>query len=254
MRLPLFAAFILISSSLFSQKDTIRNNVNANIIVEEFDDYHVLRSSCYYADDTFNKLLMESVYLPNGKEMSHVIWYWNGLEQNIFTLNPATGKTDFTEIDSSGNVIERSEDSDTISDSKCYLYFSGGMLKANGFRKLCNVYEVGHLDSEKVGVVQSVIPIGMDEVKTGLWHYYYQNGVDSASGSYYPISYQSEESFPGDSIYGYDSVAGIFAYCIMLSNRYNEIKTGTWNYFSPDGKLIRREKWDKGNLIRREVF
>lgn len=79
-------------------------------------------------------------------------------------------------------------------------------------------------------------------VKSGIWTYYYPNGIICSEGSYCSktrIEGVSSAKAVGSSIYDSGPVG----------HHSVDLKEGRWKYYSDDGKLIREEWYVDGTLV-----
>jgi hypothetical protein len=147
-------------------------------------------------------------------------------------------------LDDSGLVRYYEEIATDSFDAVQYSVLPNGQFSEKGFHRLVPLQRVEWINDTAIGAAIGS-PGSVTDSKVGLWNYYYENGVDSAIGNY------SYSCFDHASVTD-DSASG--GYVLLGIITYREIKTGTWNYYSREGKLIRREEWDKGNLLKRETF
>lgn len=201
-----------------------------------------LRRTRVYSDQ---KMIGEFNYNPDGSRGESFSWYQDGKKSWIRNLDYNTGHMVDVGWNEAGQMEYYMENPTDSFDAEYERYYPDGSLAIKGFYRDEEVQMVkSYTDTSFVLSNKSGWFSWPRTAQVGLWHYYYSNGKDSATGhfAYTIFQFDSVYSSPDD------------MYIAIGTTTFSEIKTGTWNYYSPEGKLICREEWDKGNFLRRETF
>lgn len=233
--------------------------ISGRIISQEMVDTNVYATYCHCVLKTFHEtdsLLITQIFAENERLTEDLRYYMDGrlervrrfsLDERPFViqeLNINNRHMEFSLMDTWGRIILFEEIATDSFDAIQYSTFSNCEFSSKGFHRLIPVQEVCWINDTAVGTIIRDPDAVMADSKVGLWYYYYQNGIDSAIGKYSYSCFEQRSIFV-------DNESG---FIMMGISRYSEIKTGVWNYFSPAGKLIRREEWEEGNLLKREFF
>ncbi|MDQ3108532.1 MAG: hypothetical protein M3R17_01440 [Bacteroidota bacterium] len=191
-------------------------------------------------------MVREFNYNPDGSRGESFICYQDGKKNWIRNLDHNTGHMVEAGWDEAGQMEYYMEDPTDSFDAGYERYYPNGILAIKGFYRNEEVLLVkSYTDTSFVLSNKNGSYLWPQTTQVGLWYYYYPNGKDSAVGNYAYTVFQFDTLFP--------SLPGDLWISIGTTT-FSEIKTGTWNYYSPEGELIRREEWDGGNLLRRETF
>jgi antitoxin component YwqK of YwqJK toxin-antitoxin module len=207
-----------------------------------FDESNKLSFQCEY--DSFNgRLERERIYFSDGRLKREE--FSNGSFKFVSEFSDSLNRYEYSVFRLDGSLYWEYEDENENRESKYIAYYPNGVMEEKGHMDWVDQYIVSGFTKVSVGKKLSTTPEGKTEAQVGEWCYYYSNGNDSALGNYADVAYECDTTFP--------SIL-TEVYLATGSTEYFDVKDGTWNYFSPDGKLICSEEWEKGNLLRRKTF
>lgn len=193
---------------------------------------------CEY-DTVFWNLRREIVYDKHGREQRSIRYQIQSQYKSV--LNDFTGFTEISELDAAGNLVRWYEETPDTFETRYEYYFPNGRIAVKGLQARVPVFSVDSMDSVRVyGEKKNLRRRSLSPV--GEWHYYYENGNDSAV-----VNYASEVYEYSDQVPSCDSVWLL----MVIVNTYG-VQTGTWYYYSADGKLLYTEEWYNGNLLNRK--
>jgi antitoxin component YwqK of YwqJK toxin-antitoxin module len=186
------------------------------------------------------KLWYDEFYSPKGILIRSVTYWANGNISYKKEVDSITHIETTTEYFETGKIKMLEETPTDSFDAVFKYYYSTGELKIDGFKREVYCYRVESYDKDSVGSFYNGTKKDSILFKedVGLSHYYYKNGKDSIVGSYFYGDYYMEAIDGNNTIYA------------MASHN----KDGKWFYYSPEGKIICEEEWNKGNLISRKTF
>jgi antitoxin component YwqK of YwqJK toxin-antitoxin module len=247
--LLLFLSFPILSKAQFyneckpsSGNDTVLlDNGFQKYMVDSFYDNTLIRKRVY--EDW--GMSAEIYYDKEGRISESISVYKNGFKQWVDYWDYNTGHKIEAGWYENGQMRYYSELPEDSFDAVYQSYYEEGKLAEEGYYRKEKIQWVKSYTDTSFVLRDDTAYEWSRDTKVGTWRYYYKNGTDSASGNYAYLIYQF------DSVIPYSPGDLVIA---ILTTTFSEIKTGTWNYFSADGKLIRREEWDKGNLLKRETF
>ena len=111
--------------------------------------------------------------------------------------------------------------------------------------KLATAMEYRQKPTDKLVKIESIDSL---PIKTGIWKTYHSNGKISSSGLYSDkvhIHFTSDHE-TSSTVAGW---YGSFSDKITTIRHTDYLKTGTWEYFNEEGKLIRIEEYLDGQLL-----
>jgi hypothetical protein len=244
MKSILLIGFLFVSANILSQEmvDTAVYSSYAGCYLKTFHETDSLLITQVFNED--DKLVDELRFYADGRLERYsrmVIWEKSRV---VKELNITSGHWEQVKFDSIGRIVYYEEIATDSFDAIQYFNYPNGQLAQKGFHRLVPIHDVKWINDTAVGAVEYV-QLDKANAQVGEWNYYYKNGVDSANGNYAYLCFVHDSVFEDDP----HSV-----FITIWWESYPEIKTGQWNYYSREGKLIRREEWDKGNLLKRETF
>jgi antitoxin component YwqK of YwqJK toxin-antitoxin module len=185
----------------------------------------------------------EIFYDKVGNIASAIAAYQNGFKQWVQYLDYNTGHMAEAGWYKNGNPRYYKEFAEDSFDAPYRSYYENGIIAEEGFYRKEPINWVTAYTDTSFTVSKDTLYEWRKETQVGAWHYYYPNGKDSATGSYAYVTYQFDSVIPYS--------PGDLVTATLITN-FTDIKTGTWSYFSPEGKLICTEEWNKGNLLGRK--
>jgi antitoxin component YwqK of YwqJK toxin-antitoxin module len=125
-------------------------------------------------------------------------------------------------------------------------FHPNGKLSSIGNYSICKGVYVSKLDSVSRGEILS-IDEEFRSVKVRHWVYYFDNGRIQESGNYDTL-YLAKSDTSGLEMRINMGVSSSNS-GIKIIIDFSDSKIGEWIYFKRDGSLLRREYWEKGQLI-----
>lgn len=236
-----FYCYLFLVVQVFSQTRTDTSRYYGWTEIKTYDEQERLRIKCQF-DSIGGPLKREVLYDLSGKEIRNEFYDESG-SRYLRIWNSSTGRTEYFSYVASGILISWGEEFLDGYESQIVEYDQAGRKYSDGFMANVEVFTAGYEDTVSLRDLEPLHYKAATPV--GLWHYYYREGSDSAVGDYDYLCIMSVDT---DSI----SFNGEYIWIGIVSESYG-IKTGTWYYYSPEGKLLYTEEWNKGNLLLRET-
>jgi antitoxin component YwqK of YwqJK toxin-antitoxin module len=217
------------------------------------------QESLVFSRDTIGELVLEGHYLNDRKEGTWVTWYPTGIVMRVEEYSNGMRDGLFLEIDSKGALTSMAFYRENLLEGISRQYGRAGKpiweknYKADKLHGRARIYYDGGIlqeDSWYKNGLRDSVAVWYDTKTQKIAENHYREGrLEGPALTFYASGQvKSEKYYLSDNLNG--PIKEFFEDgTVQMTGLYeNGQKHGTWQYFDPQGKPVRSEKYVKGAL------
>jgi antitoxin component YwqK of YwqJK toxin-antitoxin module len=235
MKALLSLVFLLLCLQISSAQTEYVSQVNDSIRMEYKLSNASEQDTVYERKMYKNDTLVEHLYLKNNLMIGRYYSYYDNGERLMEGFYDQNGKASgkWRRYYKGGNKASELTYDDGALNGKAIFYYPSGKLR-----------EFGHFKAESYNFMISGMNVPhLVESRVGVWEYYHESGGLKAKGEFWfdEIPMRSPQEMM-DAMESMETGEFVKPWKV-------DLKHGKWQYWNTDGKLIKEEIYEKGELV-----